>query len=117
MPLRAIPSPGTWGTAGTETTRQTYGEKLALPTQPLKDGYTFLGWFTDAEGGEQVTRETIFTGTGPATYYAHWELIPVFSVTVPVSLALTVSEQGRGIRRHRRGGGEPLHGGSPSDRG
>lgn len=86
----------TWdlGDGRTETTQQTYGEKLGLPTQPLKDGYTFLGWFTDAESGEQVTRETIFTGTGPATYYAHWELIPVFSVTVPVSLALTVSEQG-----------------------
>ena len=86
----------TWdlGDGKTETTQQTYGEKLALPTQPLKDGYTFLGWFTDAEGGEQVTGDTIFTGTGPATYYAHWELIPVFSVTVPVSLALTVSEQG-----------------------
>ena len=86
----------TWdlGDGQTETTQQTYGEKLVLPIQPLKDGYTFLGWFTDPEGGEQVTRETIFTGTGPATYYAHWELIPVFSVTVPVSLALTVSEQG-----------------------
>ena len=86
----------TWdlGDGRTETTQQTYGEKLGLPTQPLKDGYTFLGWFTDAEGGEQVTGDTIFTGTGPATYYAHWELIPVFSVTVPVSLALTVSEQG-----------------------
>ena len=86
----------TWdlGDGRAETTQQTYGEKLVLPTQPLKDGYTFLGWFTDAEGGEQVTRETIFTGTGPATYYAHWELIPVFSVTVPVTLALTVSEQG-----------------------
>ena len=86
----------TWdlGDGQTETTQQTYGEKLVLPTQPLKDGYTFLGWFTDAEGGEQVTGDTIFTGTGPATYYAHWELIPVFSVTVPVSLALTVSEQG-----------------------
>lgn len=86
----------TWdlGDGRTETTQQTYGEKLALPTQPLKDGYTFLGWFTSETGGEQVTGDTIFTGTGPATYYAHWELIPVFSVTVPVSLALTVSEQG-----------------------
>ena len=86
----------TWdlGDGDTETTSQIYGEKLVLPTQPLKDGYTFLGWFTDAEDGEQVTGDTIFTGTGPATYYAHWELIPVFSVTVPVSLALTVSEQG-----------------------
>ena len=86
----------TWdlGDGQTETTRQTYGEKLILPTQPLKDGYTFLGWYTEAEGGEQVTGDTVYTATSPTTYYARWELIPVFSVTVPVTLALTVSEQG-----------------------
>ena len=86
----------TWdlGDGRTETTSQTYGEKLVLPTQPLKDGYTFLGWFTAESGGTQVTGDEIYTGTGPATYYAHWELLPVFSVTVPMSLALTVSERG-----------------------
>ena len=86
----------TWdlGEGQTQTTQQTYGQTLTLPTQPLKDGYTFLGWFTDAEGGEQVTGDTVYTATSPTTYYARWELIPVFSVTVPASFALTVSEQG-----------------------
>ena len=86
----------TWdlGDEQTQTTRQTYGEKLVLPSQPVRDGYTFLGWFTDAEGSEQVTGDTVYTATSPATYYARWELIPVFSVTVPASFALTVSEQG-----------------------
>ena len=86
----------TWdlGEGQTQTTRQTYGQPLVLPTQPLKDGYTFLGWFTEAEGGTQVTGDTIFTAATPTTYYAHWELIPVFSVTVPAALSLTVSEQG-----------------------
>ena len=86
----------TWdlGDGNTQTTQQAYGENLVLPAQPQRDGYTFLGWFTDPEGGEQVTGDTIFTATTPTTYYAWWELIPVFSVTVPVSLALTVSEQG-----------------------
>ena len=86
----------TWdlGEGQTQTTQQTHGKKLQLPTQPLKDGYTFLGWFTQAEGGDQVTGDTVYTAASPATYYAHWELIPVFSVTVPVTLALTVSEQG-----------------------
>lgn len=86
----------TWdlGDGQTETTQQTYGEKLVLPTQPLKDGYTFLGWFTSETGGDQVTGATVYTATSPTIYYAHWKLIPVFSVTVPVTLALTVSEQG-----------------------
>ena len=88
--------PITWdlGDGQTQTTQQTYGEKLVLPTQSQKDGYTFLGWFTETEGGVQVTADTVYTAASPATYYAHWELIPVFSVTVPVTLALTVSEQG-----------------------
>ena len=41
-----------------------------------------------------MTENTVFTGTGPATYYAHWELILVFSVTVPVAMPLAVAEDG-----------------------
>ena len=36
-----------------------------------RDGYwAFDGWFTEPEGGEQITAET--TVTGDVTYYAHW---------------------------------------------
>lgn len=41
----------------------------ALPT-PIRDGYTFLGWFTAAEGGAQVTADTVVTGD--MTLYAQW---------------------------------------------
>ena len=41
-----------------------------LPT-PTRDGYTFLGWFTAADGGEQVTADTVVTGD--MTLYAQWE--------------------------------------------
>ena len=40
-----------------------------LPT-PTRDGYTFDGWFTAAEGGEKVTTDTVFNGN--TTIYAHW---------------------------------------------
>ncbi|MBE6918630.1 MAG: hypothetical protein E7469_02970 [Ruminococcaceae bacterium] len=43
----------------------------ALPT-PEKEGYLFTGWFTAAEGGEQVTASTIATGANQ-TVYAHYE--------------------------------------------
>lgn len=82
------------GDGNIQTTSQVYGQKLALPAQPSREGYTFLGWFTAESDGTQVTADTVYTAASPTTYYAHWELIPVFSVTVPVSLALTVSEQG-----------------------
>ena len=36
-------------------------------------GYDFVGWFTEAEGGNQVTENTAYTtGTSPRVLYAHW---------------------------------------------
>ena len=41
-----------------------------------RPGYDFMGWFTRAEGGEQITSETIVEGN--TTLYAHWVKQPVF---------------------------------------
>ena len=84
----------TWdmGDGMTETTDQIYGQPLVLPTEPTKDSYVFDGWFTDPDVGTEVNENIIYTGTGNTTYYAHW--IQVFSVTVPVSLPLCVSQTG-----------------------
>ena len=86
----------TWdlGTGKAETTNQTYGEKLVLPTEPTRKNAEFLGWFTEANGGTQVTANDVFTETTDKTYYAHWEITEVFSVTVPVTLPLIVDEGG-----------------------
>ena len=86
----------TWnlGTGQSETTQQTYGEKLVLPTEPTRKNANFLGWFTEANGGTQVTANDVFTETADKTYYAHWEITEVFSVTVPVTLPLVVDESG-----------------------
>ena len=82
------------GTGKTETTNQTYGETLNLPTEPTRRGYAFLGWFTQETGGTQVDANTIYKTDGNSTYYAHWEITEVFSVTVPVTLPLIVDEGG-----------------------
>ena len=86
----------TWdlGTGQNETTEQTYGEKLVLPTEPTRKNAEFLGWFTESNGGTQVTANDTFTETADKTYYAHWEITEVFSVTVPVTLPLVVDESG-----------------------
>ena len=86
----------TWdlGNGTTEETKQTYGEKLTLPTEPTRKNAEFLGWFTEAVGGTQVDANTIYKTDGDSTYYAHWEITEVFSVTVPVTLPLIVDEGG-----------------------
>ena len=86
----------TWdlGNGTTEETKQTYGEKLVLPTEPTRKNAQFLGWFTEATGGTQVDANTIYKNDSDSTYYAHWEITEVFSVTVPVTLPLVVDEGG-----------------------
>ena len=86
----------TWdlSNGNTETTKQAYGEALVLPTEPTRKNAEFLGWFTEATGGTQVDANTIYKTDGDSTYYAHWEITEVFSVTVPVVLPLTVDENG-----------------------
>lgn len=42
-----------------------------LPT-PTRDGYTFLGWFTEATMGTVVTEQTIMPDAN-LTIYAHWQ--------------------------------------------
>ena len=45
------------------------GKVGTLPT-PVREGYTFDGWFTAADGGTQITTNTVFTQN--TTVYAHW---------------------------------------------
>ena len=86
----------TWdlGIGQSETTEQTYGEKLLPPKDPERKNAEFLGWFTEKDGGTEVDSNTIYTTDGETTYYAHWEITEVFSVTVPVTLPLIVDESG-----------------------
>ncbi len=61
------------GKVGDATANQTEyllsGEDLQTTfNAPTLDHYTFDGWYTQAEGGEKVTKAT----GAAATYYAHW---------------------------------------------
>ncbi len=47
------------------------GKYTSLP-QPERDGYTFLGWFTQANGGTQITTNTNVADY-TTTVYAHWQ--------------------------------------------
>lgn len=56
----------------------TYG-KLPVPT---RSGHGFIGWFTAAEGGTEVTENTKVTVTSNQTLYAHWIQLKVIPETV-----------------------------------
>ena len=48
----------------------TYG---TFPPEPTLEGYEFAGWFTEKDGGTQVTKDTVVTASH--TLYAHWTRI------------------------------------------
>ena len=50
----------------------TYGQDYGVLPTTTKAGYTFVGWFTAAEGGTEVTNTTICKQTADHTLYAHW---------------------------------------------
>lgn len=47
------------------------GKLVLLPSAERPD-YTFTGWFTDAEGGMEITQDAVFLRD--FTVYAHWTL-------------------------------------------
>ena len=51
----------------------TYGGRYGeLPT-PVRKGYSFLGWYTEVEGGMLITSSMKYEIAGDSTVYAHWE--------------------------------------------
>lgn len=59
------------GKADAETARTDKDGKLAELPDAVRDGYTFEGWFTAAEGGDAVTADTVFDKD--TTVFAHWK--------------------------------------------
>ncbi len=69
-----IPTTDGWtGTGATATKSVTFGESYgALPT-PVLEGYSFLGWFTEKDGGTEVNHQNKMSAAD-VTIYAHWEI-------------------------------------------
>lgn len=54
--------------------------KVVLPDEPYftlpiptREGYSFLGWYTQEQGGEKIEYSTIVSENESHTLYAHWE--------------------------------------------
>lgn len=50
-----------------------------MPRSAWRDDYTFIGWFTEREGGEELTPDTVHYED--TTYYAHWDYTLSLDVT------------------------------------
>lgn len=61
--------------SGEEITVKEGGTYGKLPSAKRKK-HSFKGWFTEAEGGSQITKDTKFTANKDQTLYAHWEFEP-----------------------------------------
>ena len=55
------------------------------PTNPTKEGYQFIGWYTEANGGIQKSQDAEFEAN--TTLYAHWDkvisTVKITEVTLP----------------------------------
>ena len=66
------PCEGKFPSGATNKVRVVYGHGYGKLDSPGLDGYDFDGWFTQADGGEEVTEDTIVTNVSTHTLYAHW---------------------------------------------
>ena len=60
------------GTVTDESATVTYGRTYGTLPTPFRQGYTFTGWFTEADGGSKVESGTSVNRTEDHTLYAHW---------------------------------------------
>ncbi len=85
---------GTFASGGdtTEVKTDTEGKPTEFPADPSRTGYTFAGWYTEAEGGRLVTASTTFTES--ATVYAHWTV--AITPSKPRTYTITFNANGGG---------------------
>ena len=72
------------GTVSTTQKQVTYGKAYGILPVPKRAGYSFLGWYTEADSGNEVTARTKVAHKEDKTLYAHWKAILVGSSAKPV---------------------------------
>ena len=69
----------TGGTVTPTYKNLTTGESVGTLPTPTRNLYAFNGWFTEAEGGEQIT--TSYVPTSNVTVYAQWTKLPTWVIS------------------------------------
>ena len=68
------------GSSTTSVTKNANEEYGTLPSDPIREGYTFLGWYDALTEGNQLTTTTVISGD--ITYYAHWQAVTYTAYTL-----------------------------------
>ena len=63
---------GNGGTPSSRKTTNTVAKAYGTLPEPSWKNHVFLGWFTKAEGGTQVTADSKVSAAAKRTLYAHW---------------------------------------------
>lgn len=79
-----LPSPA----SKSVTYNATYGTLATVS----RAGHTFMGWFTSAVGGSEITPGTTVSITSNQTLYAHWNQIPVVNAGPDQTVFMTGSD-------------------------
>ena len=68
-----------------------HGSVFGTPT-PIRDGYVFDGWYSEATGGTRIEPTTKITEDG--TYYAHWieQIVVTFDKNCPYNVYTVKSD-------------------------
>lgn len=80
---------GTFADEAQVTREVTVGAMLGELPAVTRDGWTLAGWYTEPQGGEEVTADTVVEDGGAVTYYAHWT---IDQATTTVTLTLDAGD-------------------------
>lgn len=69
-----------WSGGSTSTETETFDQTYTLPTDPTRNGYAFVGWYTLAVDGTPVDGDTVMATANDHTLYAHWEPMSILHV-------------------------------------
>lgn len=77
------------GGASPSSKKVTYGSVYGALGTVSRSGYTFVGWFTEKNGGKEVLADTKYTTASNQTLYAHWTEVIVAELSIKTKPSIT----------------------------
>ena len=82
------------GTVSPATMTVTYGQTYGTLPVPVREGFEFAGWYTDATAGVMVTSNTYVTNSSNHTLYARWNPAETPKYTADLTIGTVAATPG-----------------------